>query len=376
MNDFIVAVVATCRRPLELARLLGSLENAGNALGAVVVVDNGNETAIRKLVEAAACNARYFAPGENLGCGGGLRFGGEKAFEHFGRELTHLWILDDDAVVTTGAPEALADAMRNEKADAACPMITGARGEIGWFPGLLDPAKFRAIRDVETPGEFIAKCGNAPVPFSWSTGVALLVSKRAVEELGFHRADYWMRGEDLEFTLRITNRRGGIFVPGVIVQHIPPQSLHDESGCGSEYLRHAAMLQNLWYTGLRLPHGRRIARTLPGNYLRFLKTWSWRSTGDAIRAFWLGGVLGKPAGTEGGDYFRRRESEAKLLPMKLLVFAHTPPPHHGQSYMVKLMLDGLGGDHRGLAKAPEEARAALDQPAAHIECYHVNAQLS
>ena len=30
--------------------------------------------------------------------------------------------------------------------------------------------------------------------------------------------------------------------------------------------------------------------------------------------------------------------------MKLLVFAHTPPPHHGQSYMVKLMLDGFGGD--------------------------------
>jgi len=25
--------------------------------------------------------------------------------------------------------------------------------------------------------------------------------------------------------------------------------------------------------------------------------------------------------------------------MKLLVFAPQPPPHHGQSYMVKLMLD-------------------------------------
>ncbi len=27
--------------------------------------------------------------------------------------------------------------------------------------------------------------------------------------------------------------------------------------------------------------------------------------------------------------------------MKLLVFAHTPPPHHGQSYMVQLMLGKL-----------------------------------
>jgi hypothetical protein len=29
--------------------------------------------------------------------------------------------------------------------------------------------------------------------------------------------------------------------------------------------------------------------------------------------------------------------------MKLLVFAHVPPPHHGQAVMVELMLRGLGG---------------------------------
>lgn len=55
--------------------------------------------------------------------------------------------------------------------------------------------------------------------------------------------------------------------------------------------------------------------------------------------------------------------------MKLLVFAHVPPPHHGQSYMVKLMLDGLGGDHR--------RRGRANLPAQHdIECYHVNVRLS
>lgn len=42
--------------------------------------------------------------------------------------------------------------------------------------------------------------------------------------------------------------------------------------------------------------------------------------------------------------------------MKLLVFAHTPPPHHGQSYMVQLMLDGLRDSE--------------------IDCFHVDARLS
>ena len=54
--------------------------------------------------------------------------------------------------------------------------------------------------------------------------------------------------------------------------------------------------------------------------------------------------------------------------MKLLVFAHVPPPHHGQSYMVKLMLDGFGGDRRRKKNRAPDAFG--------IECYHVNARFS
>jgi glycosyltransferase involved in cell wall biosynthesis len=53
--------------------------------------------------------------------------------------------------------------------------------------------------------------------------------------------------------------------------------------------------------------------------------------------------------------------------VKLLVFAHTPPPHHGQSYMVQLMLAGFGGDQR---KHP------APNPPLGIECYHVNSRVS
>ena len=55
--------------------------------------------------------------------------------------------------------------------------------------------------------------------------------------------------------------------------------------------------------------------------------------------------------------------------MKLLLFAHVPPPHHGQSYMVKLMLDGFGGDQRKRNAKPPTAPY-------DIECYHVDVRLS
>jgi glycosyltransferase involved in cell wall biosynthesis len=73
-------------------------------------------------------------------------------------------------------------------------------------------------------------------------------------------------------------------------------------------------------------------------------------------------------------------------PLKLLVFAHTPPPYHGQSYMVQLMLDGFGGDHRKPDKNSELRTQNSKLPSQHstpdtrhsfgIECYHVNARLS
>ncbi|MFN3408999.1 MAG: glycosyltransferase [Limisphaerales bacterium] len=57
-----------------------------------------------------------------------------------------------------------------------------------------------------------------------------------------------------------------------------------------------------------------------------------------------------------------------VTPLSLVVFAHTPPPHHGQSYMVKLMLEGFGGDQTG--RTPPE-------PGTHqVICYHVNSRLS
>src|SRR6266436_5846893 len=62
--------------------------------------------------------------------------------------------------------------------------------------------------------------------------------------------------------------------------------------------------------------------------------------------------------------------------MKLLVLAHTPPPHHGQSYMVQLMLAGFGGNRRNSAEQSSTTAEASGGESFDIDCYHVNARLS
>jgi glycosyltransferase involved in cell wall biosynthesis len=58
--------------------------------------------------------------------------------------------------------------------------------------------------------------------------------------------------------------------------------------------------------------------------------------------------------------------------VKLLLFAHKPPPYHGQSFMVQLALEKLGGDARNAAKPLSRTPGVVPE----IECYHIDARLS
>ena len=356
-TPFVAVIVATCRRPRELARLLASLEATATPLG-VVVVDNADDPATAAAVQAASqrLEIHRLAPGKNLGCGGGLALGERAALKRFGERVTHLWILDDDAVPTPGALEKLLAALEREKASVACPMVLDEAGQIGWFPGLRERKIFDALRKgrVRTPDQYLEEFGEMPVAFSWAPGVSLLVERGAFEATGPHREDFLIRGEDLDFSLRLTALGKGIYVPTARVSHLPPAAVADPKARAEERKKHALLLQNLAYISLRLPHGRRILHTLPGNFWRYLRTWGPVALGEGLAAYLRGGILGHPAGRKA------------FAPQKLLVFAHTPPPHHGQSFMVQLMLQGFGGD----------VRAEPHRPGGGIACYHVNCRVS
>ena len=295
MKAFVAVVIATYRRAPELKRLLASLALSKIPL-AVVVVDNADDAETEAAVAQAPLDAVRLVPGRNLGCGGGLAFGERAALERYADRLTHLWLLDDD---TQAAPDALArllEAMDQEGAALACPMIVDSDGNIGWFPGLLDSAAFDAVRELRTPEEFIARSGSQPFRFSWATGVSLLVTREAVETRGPHRDDFWIRGEDLDFSLRITARYPGIFVPEARVIHLPRPASASPEAQAAERRKHAVMLQNIAFISVRLPYGRRIFRTIPGNVWRYLKTWGLASLPEAMHALWLGAGRGLPAG--------------------------------------------------------------------------------
>ena len=302
----VVGVVAAYKRPAQLGNLLGSLKAAG-PLRRVIVVDNGQEAEIEAICRQAPVPVLYHRPETNLGCGGGAAVGLKLGLQEPG--VTHLCVFDDDAEATPGAVEALVQGMRAADADVAVPLITNDQGHVGWFPGLQQPLPWKTIRrEGLTPEAYRNVCGLEPVPFTWACWPALALSARTVADCGYPRDDFWLCCEDTEYTLRLTYHHRGVMVPGAVCRHLPPPSSGGTEVGGVHYVRFCLLLQNLSFMCTRLPHARRALRHLPGNYLRFFRTFGLSAGGlrDACLAAWRGAGLGKPGGAPGGDGFKHR----------------------------------------------------------------------
>lgn len=96
-NAKIVAVVVTMHRAELLAKSLEVLAGQSRPVDHLIVVDNGCEDAVRRLVDATAVPTTYLASQRNLGGAGGFALGMLHALS-LGADW--LWLADDD-----GRPE-------------------------------------------------------------------------------------------------------------------------------------------------------------------------------------------------------------------------------------------------------------------------------
>jgi GT2 family glycosyltransferase len=302
----IIGVVAAYKRPGHLRDLLSSITDAG-AVSKVIVVDNGLDAETETVCRQSPVPVLYHRPEYNLGCGGGIGRGLQLGSRENG--VTHFCLFDDDAQATPGSVASLVQGMREASADIAVPLIVNPEGHVSWFPGLIQGPQWKVIRQPGlTPAEYRRVCGLAPTPFSWSPWPVMALSAQVVRECGFPRHDFYLCSEDLEYSLRLTWRHKGVLVPAAVCRHIPPPSSGGNERGGPHYLRFCLMLQNNSFLSVWLPHGRRSLRHLPGNYMRFFRLFGLNrhTLRDALLAFRLGAVLGKPAGTHGCDRFKKR----------------------------------------------------------------------
>lgn len=300
----IAAAIAAHKRDPELARLLKALATGKTSVSSVVVADNASSETTHAL--CASTNARWLPRTVNNGPGAAWNAAITEVLQD--AAVTHVLVLDDDVVPPPEALGKMLEAMRSADCGAAAPLLFDSHNELWGFPEPRDPALRTVIRKARNPDSCLALLGKDPHPFCWATGACMLYRREAFDRCGLFREDFWMLGEDLEFSMRAAAAVGGVFTAQAAVPHLPPPTSDPHAAAFAHRAKFLALLQNLSFLAFHSPHRAHLPSYLPGNFRRFLRT-EGLSTGnvrDGWRAFWLGAARRLPAGTPEGARLRQR----------------------------------------------------------------------
>jgi len=300
----VAAAVATYRRDKELRRLLSALQNGDTAPAAAYVADNAASEGTKQTCLAA--NAKWLPRPVNNGPGAAWNAAVTAALAD--PQVTHILVLDDDVVPSPDALEVMLAEMDRAGCGAVAPLLFDAKDCLWGFPEPQERELRTAIRRVTDPESARKILGEDPHPFCWATGACMLYRRDVFEKCGMFREDFWMLGEDLEFSMRAAAAVGGFFAAKVAVPHLPPEPTDPHGAKLAHREKFLALLQNLSFLAFRSPHSAHLRSYLPGNFRRYLRTEGWGAGTfrDGWCAFWQGAIGGQPAGTPAGARVRAR----------------------------------------------------------------------
>lgn len=302
----VAAAIATHRRDAELRRLLLALRESSVPLtGGIFVADNASSAETQAVCRDAPLPVTWIPRPVNNGPGPAWNTAMTKAMDN--PQVSHVLVLDDDVVPPPETVRILLEALDSSGAGTAAPLLFDEHPHLWAFPEPREIPLRDAVRRVHTPEAARGVFGPEPHPFCWATGACMLYTRAALQTCGFFREDFWMLGEDLEFSMRVASRLGGVFTAQAAVPHLPPAP-DPTIAPVSQRLKFLALLQNLSYLAFHSPHSAHLRSYLAGNFKRYARTEGFApgTLWDAWCAFYQGAVGKQPAGTPAGARLRER----------------------------------------------------------------------
>lgn len=194
----VCAVVVTYNRKDLLVECLTALERQSRKLDAVYIINNastdGTESFLTQLGWLKKENIHLFSLPENLGGAGGFSFGVEQAFKD---RFDYIWLMDDDGYPAENCLLELLNAidensylgplvLDKENPDALCFPIRVPRS-LTTISYLDDIKKLPQQDTIE----------GIVIPFN-----GILFSTKLVNKIGIPRKEYFIWGDDFEYTKR------------------------------------------------------------------------------------------------------------------------------------------------------------------------------
>lgn len=195
----VAAVVVTRNRPGLLERCLAAIYAQSYPAAHVVVVDNASEQATTNLlaVEAARRGARFHVIRleQNTGGAGGFHYGMEACLQ---LPCTHMWLMDDDCEPDVDAVKELLSTTSIVGEDAVLGSnVFDLDGEIC----NVQPAAVRA--GANGLPQYSLHLAEGLIEVISLTFVSFLVPSRLVRKVGLPLKEFFIWGDDLEYSMRL-----------------------------------------------------------------------------------------------------------------------------------------------------------------------------
>ncbi|MFM7011318.1 MAG: glycosyltransferase family 2 protein [Betaproteobacteria bacterium] len=258
----ITAVVVTYNRSTLLTQVLSCLSAQTHLPQSVIVVDNASTDDTPKVVAEISQNllvhVNYIRLTSNQGGAGGFFHGMVAAYKG---NADYIWVMDDDCLPTPTALQVLSEATK----------------KFDYPIGFL--SSYVAFKDGKTcvsnvPGPYHSwladfsdlNHSHANVRLGWATFVSCLVSRTAIDKVGFPVREFFIWGDDIEYTSRISSTLPCYFVQDSLVHH----HTHENRPNTYNYANH----KTLWKFKYAMRNVTAFIRyTQPSGFLRAINYW-------------------------------------------------------------------------------------------------------
>ena len=204
----------------------------------VVVVDNFSSAAEREAVRALASSSGWelVEPEDNLGFGGGMNVGAERALALGAEDLL---LLNPDASITGEAVRALQAHAADARTSAFAPTVVDGSGRV-WFEGAdvyLSDGRTMGVRKRDLrPGA---------ARWEWLSGACLLIPDALWRMTGGFDDEYFLYWEDVDFSRRVVAAGGALHVAA------DATAIHDEGGTQGRDPSARAKSEGYYYYNIR-----------------------------------------------------------------------------------------------------------------------------
>ena len=222
MSEKVIAVVVTYNRKKLLLECLEAILNQSYSVSKIILINNastdGTEEELQKRGLLDNKIIQYERMDKNLGGAGGF-YEGLKICQNI--DCDWVWIMDDDTIpnevcleklmLGKSTIESCGDKNKSEfsnKISFLASAVYGAEGEFMNVPVISDRPSVNGYP------YWYANLSRGIVNISMATFVSILVNKHAINQCGLPCKDYFIWGDDSEYTRRLTTFYGDAYFIG------------------------------------------------------------------------------------------------------------------------------------------------------------------